>query len=70
MAIPLPFGNYLARDTPVHRIEARIKLLLVVVYVFALFACNTWVGLLAALTILIIMFSVARVPVRMAFRGL
>jgi len=70
MAIPLPFGNYLARDTPVHRIEARIKLLLVVVYVFALFACSTWMGLLAALTILVVMLFVAHIPVRMAFRGL
>jgi len=70
MAIPLPFGNYVARDTPVHRIDARIKLLLVVVYVFALFACSTWLGLLAALFILIAMLSVGRIPVRMAFRGL
>lgn len=70
MAISLPFGNYLALDTPVHRIDARIKLLLVAVYVFLLFASQTWVGLLAALLILIIMFAVARIPVRMAFRGL
>ncbi len=70
MAIPLPFGNYLAMDTPVHRIDARIKLLLVAMYVFALFACKTWAGLLAALLILVIMFAVARIPARMAFRGL
>lgn len=70
MAITLPFGNYLALDTPVHRIDARIKLLLVAAYVFLLFASQTWVGLLAALLILIIMFSIARIPVRMAFRGL
>lgn len=70
MSIPLPFGNYLAFDTPVHRIDARIKLLLVAVYVFMLFASSTWVGLLAALLILIIMFAVARIPARMALRGL
>ena len=70
MAIPLPFGNYLARNTPVHRIDARIKLLLVAVYVFALFACSSWVGLLAALLIHIIMLSLARIPARMALRGL
>lgn len=70
MSVPLPFGNYLALDTPVHRIDARIKLLLVAAYVFLLFASSTWVGLLAALLILIIMFSVARIPARMAFRGL
>lgn len=70
MAITLPFGNYLALDTPVHRIDARVKLLLVVVYVFLLFASQTWVGLLAALLILIIVFAVARIPARLAFRGL
>ena len=70
MAIPLPFGNYRAMDTPVHRIDARIKLLLIAFYVFALFACSTWVGLSAALLLLIIMFAVARIPVRMALRGL
>jgi energy-coupling factor transport system permease protein len=70
MAIPLPFGNYLALDTPVHRVDARIKLLLVVLYVFMIFMCRTWVGLLAAALILVILFSVARIPVRLALRGL
>ena len=70
MAIPLPFGNYLARDTAIHRIDARIKLLLVVVYVFALFACSSWVGLLVALSILVAMLYIAQIPVRMALRGL
>lgn len=70
MAIPLPFGNYIARDTAVHRIDARIKLLLIAVYVFMLFASTTWIGLLAALLILIIMFSLAHIPIRMALRGL
>lgn len=70
MAIPLPFGNYLALDTPVHRIDARIKLLLIVVYIFLLFASSTWLGILAALLILIIMFALARIPLRMALRGL
>lgn len=70
MALTLPFGNYVARNTAVHRIDARIKLLLLVVYVFALFACNTWLGLIAALLILVIMFSIANIPLRLAFRGL
>lgn len=70
MAIPLPFGNYLSRDTPVHRIDTRIKLLLVTLYVFALFACQTWVGLLVALLTLVSMFAVAQVPARIALRGL
>ncbi|MCL2806844.1 MAG: energy-coupling factor transporter transmembrane protein EcfT [Coriobacteriia bacterium] len=70
MAIPLPFGNYLARNTAIHRIDARVKLLLVVMYVYALFACSTWAGLLAALCILGVLFIVACIPVRMALRGL
>lgn len=71
MAIPLPFGNYVALDTPVHRIDARIKLLLIVVYVFALFACSTWAGIVASLLLLlVVLFSVARIPARMALRGL
>ncbi|MDR2035401.1 MAG: energy-coupling factor transporter transmembrane protein EcfT [Coriobacteriales bacterium] len=70
MAIPLPFGNYLARDTPIHRIDARIKLLLLAVYVFAIFACSTWAGLLALLLVLIVLFAVAHIPPRRALRGL
>lgn len=70
MAVPIPFGNYLPRETPVHRIDARIKLLLVAVYVFMLFASSTWAGLLLGVLILIIMFWVAKVPARLAFRGL
>ncbi|MDR1089285.1 MAG: energy-coupling factor transporter transmembrane protein EcfT [Coriobacteriales bacterium] len=70
MALPLPFGNYLALDTPIHRIDARVKLLLVAVYVFALFACKTWIGLSAALLLLVILFAVAHIPARRALRGL
>ena len=70
MATVLPLGNYLARNTPVHRIDARIKLLLLTVYISVLFICQTWLGLLVAGLILVSLFVVAQIPARMALRGL
>jgi energy-coupling factor transport system permease protein len=70
MAVAVPFGQYVPGNTPVHRLDARVKLLLVALVVFALFACRGWLGLLACTLLVIAGFSCARITPRLALRGL
>jgi energy-coupling factor transport system permease protein len=66
----VPFGQYVPGDTPLHRLDARIKLLLIAVAVFALFACQSWLGLLACAVLIVAGFMNARIGLRLALRGL
>ena len=40
----ITLGQYFPGDTPVHRLDARTKLILVVVFIVALFQANSWPG--------------------------
>ncbi|MDR2672480.1 MAG: energy-coupling factor transporter transmembrane protein EcfT [Coriobacteriales bacterium] len=70
MALVVPFGQYVPGTTPVHRLDARVKLLLVALMVFALFACHTWIGLLTCTGLLLASFASAHIPPRLMLRGL
>jgi energy-coupling factor transport system permease protein len=70
MALVVPFGQYYPGDTSVHRLDARMKLLLVAAYVFALFTVQGWVGLFVCTFLLFVSFGLATIPAKMAFRGL
>ena len=70
MALVVPFGQYFPGDSRIHRLDTRMKLLVVAAYVFALFTVTGWVGLLLCTFILAACFGVAGIPVRLALRGL
>lgn len=70
MAFAVPFGQFVPGDSVIHRLDARIKLLVVVAYVFALFATSGWLGLLLCAVLLLVGYGIARVPLRLAARGL
>ena len=70
MSIPVPFGQYVPGTSPVHRLDARVKLALVVAYVAVLFGADSWWGLVAALAAAVAAVAISGVPVRLALRGL
>jgi energy-coupling factor transport system permease protein len=70
VAIAVPFGQYVSGTTVVHRLDCRIKLLLVAVYVFALFASNGWIGLLVCSGLLVAAYVIGHISGRLAIRGL
>lgn len=51
------FGSYLAADTPVHRLDARVKIALLLVATAAAFLARSWMGLVLLAAI---MLAVAR----------
>jgi energy-coupling factor transport system permease protein len=70
MAPVVPFGQYVPGTSIVHRLDARMKLLLIVTYVFALFMVEGWLGLLLCLLLFVVAYLFAAIPLRLVFRGL
>jgi energy-coupling factor transport system permease protein len=70
MALVVPFGQYVPGTSPVHTLDARMKLLLVAAYVAALFLVGGWSGLLLCALLLLACYRLARIPLRLAARGL
>jgi energy-coupling factor transport system permease protein len=70
MALVVPFGQYVPGTSVVHRLDARMKLLLIASYVFALFAVAGWLGLLLCTILFVVSYMLSGVPFKLAFRGL
>lgn len=70
MAFSVPFGQYVSGTSFIHHMDARIKLLVIVLFVFALFASGGWMGLLVCAAVLVGSYLVSGVPMRLALRGL
>jgi energy-coupling factor transport system permease protein len=69
MPVAVPFGQYVPGQSVVHTLDARMKLLLVVAFVFALFMASGWAGLLLDAALLLGGFLLARIPLKLALRG-
>lgn len=69
MAIVVPLGQYVPGTSIVHRLDARMKLLLLLAFVIALFISG-WGGLLLFAGLLVGLYVAAEISFRMAVRGL
>lgn len=70
MSIPVPFGQYVPGDSPVHRVDPRVKIAVTVAFTAALFAANGWAGLGASALLVAAAVVLSRVPARLVGRGL
>lgn len=70
MSIPVPFGQYVPGTSPIHRIDPRVKLGLVVAYTAVLFGADGWWGLVAAIAVASLALGLSGVPLALALRGL
>ncbi len=70
MSIPVPFGQYVPIDSPVHRLEARAKLGLTLAYTVMLFSVDWFLGLTLAAVFAAIAVAASRVPLAIVVRGL
>ena len=70
MSRSITLGHYLPGSSLLHRLDARFKLLSLLIFIMALFWLKTGGGMAAALLLLILLLAVARVPFRYLLRGL
>lgn len=69
MSIPVPFGQYVPVDSPVHSLDPRAKLGLTAAYTAMLFTVGGFAGLAIAAGFASVAIAVSRVPLRLAARG-
>lgn len=70
MRPPVPFGQYVPVDSPVHSLEARAKMALTAAFAVLLFGADGFAGLSVATIIVSVAVLLSRVPVRLVVRGL
>ena len=70
MRPPVPFGQYVPVDSPVHRLDARVKIALVGAYTVLLFGVWSFPGLAAGALVGIVAVAMSRVSPGLVLRGI
>ena len=63
------FGQYYPRKSFVHKMDARIKLLLTVLYIVTVFLVQTYSGYIATFGMLLLTIIVARIPIKTVLKS-
>ncbi len=66
----ITLGQYFPGETVVHRLDPRTKIVLVVVYIVALFQAETWPGYGAVLLATLLCMALSRIRPGVVFRGI
>lgn len=66
----ITLGQYYAVDSPVHRLDPRVKIVAVLLYIIELFLVRTFVGFGVCFGALAAVVIISKVPVRFILRGL
>ena len=66
----ITLGQYYPVDSPVHRLDPRVKLCLTIVFIVIVFLAKTFVGYALMLGFIYLTTRLARVPFRFLLRGL
>ncbi len=65
----ITIGQYFPVSSPMHRLDPRVKLILTVAYIVALFLPKTWAGLAIAVGLLALAYLLARIPLKMIWKS-
>lgn len=66
----ITLGQYFPGDTVVHRLDPRTKLLMVIIYIVALFLCKWFVSYAVALLFLVTAVALSKIRPKALFKGL
>ena len=66
----ITIGQYYSVNSPIHKLDARIKILGTLLYIISLFTFQKFAGYAAAITFFLIMVGISRVPLKFIVRGL
>ena len=66
----MPMGQFYPADSPMHRLDPRVKLVCLTVFVMLLLFTTNWLGLGVAAAGVLLLVGVARVPFRVLVRSL
>ena len=66
----ITLGQYFPGNTVVHRLDARTKLILVIVYIVALFQANGWVGYAVVTAVTLACMALSKIKPSNMFKGI
>ena len=66
----ITIGQYFPGDSPIHRMDPRMKLILVVAYVVMLFVAGTLASLLVGVLFLFVVYPVSKISAKMILRSI
>ena len=66
----ITLGQYFPGDTVIHRLDPRTKLLMVIIYIVALFLCKWFVSYAVALLFLVTAVALSKIRPKALFKGL
>lgn len=66
----ITIGQYFPGKSAIHRLDPRIKLILTVLYIIMLFVAKGFLGLLTGALLLILAFSLSKIPFKMMIKSI
>ena len=66
----ITLGQFFPGDTPVHRLDPRSKILLLIVFIVALFMASGWAGYGLMVLVTALCMAISRISPRNIFKGL
>lgn len=66
----ITLGQYFPSESWVHRLDPRIKIIVTLVYIAALFIVNDFWGILFNVAVLAVVIAISKVPLKFILRGL
>lgn len=66
----ITIGQYYPAESPIHRLDARVKIVVTFLYIVSLFIVNTIMGYVIVTALLGVVIHASKVPVKFMLRGL
>jgi len=66
----ITLGQYFPGKSPVHLLDPRTKLIMLVVYIVALFTASSWLSYAAAVVFLAVTIKISTIPLKSILRGM
>ena len=66
----ITLGQYFPGNSPIHRLDPRAKLIILVMYIVALFVASSWVSYAVVLAFLLITIKISTIPPKSIVRGM
>ena len=66
----ITLGQYFPGNSPIHRLDPRTKLILLIVYIVALFSAQNWVSYGLMFGFLAVVIAISQIPLKSIVRGM
>ena len=66
----ITLGQYFPGNSPVHRLDPRTKLILLIVYIVALFMASGWIAYLIVFAFLAVTIAISTIPLKTIVKGM